>query len=101
MPVQCHSLEFIGTTPSNYDRLSTAFKTGVANVAGGGAGAAVATVVTFSEALPASYVPVVHPGQAAVWWISAKTAFGFTVNQKPQDNTVTLAAGTFDVILFA
>jgi hypothetical protein len=83
------------------DRVIVGQKLGVANAAGGGAGANVATVVTFTEPLPTNYTVVVQPGQSATWWISNKISFGFTVNLTPNPSSATLAAGSFDVTVLA
>jgi hypothetical protein len=87
-------------TPSAFsDRAFVGQQLGVANAVGGGAGQTVSTVVTFPEELPAVFTAFVQPNQAAVWWISAKTAFGFTVNLAPLLAATTLPAGTFDVLV--
>ena len=81
---------------------------GVANAAGSGAGDAV-TVSTLSAFfadsqgngwLPANYSVLVTPNQACSASVSAKTATGFTVTLTPASG-VTLAAGTFDVLVFS
>lgn len=83
------------------DKMLVGQQLGVANLIGGGAGQTVATVVTFPEVLPANYQVVVDPKQAAVWWITARTPFGFTVNLAPLLAATTLPAGTFDVLVIA
>jgi hypothetical protein len=89
-------------TPSAFsDRVFVGQQLGIANAVGSGAGATVSTVVTFPEELPSVFTAIVQPSQAAVWWISAKTAFGFTVNIAPLLPATTLAAGTFDVVLLS
>jgi hypothetical protein len=89
------------TLPQFTDRVVYGQQLGVANLIGGGAGQTVSTVVTFTEPLPANYQVVVDPKQAAVWWITARTAFGFTVNLAPLLAATTLPAATFDVLVVA
>lgn len=73
---------------------------GVANAAGGGAGASVTVVVSGLKNLPTNFGVVVNPGQDATWWISAKSATGFTINLSPRLAANTLASGTIDWFLF-
>jgi hypothetical protein len=80
------------------DRLFFGKQVGISNVAGSGPGASVSTIVTFQEPLPDSYTVLVQPGQAATWFISNKTVFGFTVTLVPLSGE-TLALGSFDVVL--
>ena len=74
------------------DRVVAAQQLGVANAAG----THPATVVTFSEPLPASYTVLVSPSQGLPWYVNNKTTFGFTVNL-----VGTASAGTFDVTVLA
>lgn len=85
----------------NSDRVFLGQQFSVANLIAGGAGQTVATVVTFPEVLPPNYAVIVDPKQAAVWWITARTTFGFTVNLAPLLAATTLPAGTFDVTVIA
>ena len=95
-----HTVEtVVGSNSAFPDRLLVMVQSGVANAAAAAAGDNVTVAIT-SENLPANYVPVVNPNQAAAWFISAKTANGFTVNLVPLASTVTLAAGTIDVAVF-
>ena len=76
---------------------------GVANAAGGGAGEAVTTAVSFTDTygngqLPAAYAVAVTPSQACAWSVTGKTTSGFTVTLTPNSNS-TIAAGTFDVVV--
>lgn len=73
---------------------------GVANAAGGGAGASVTVAVTGLKNLPANFGVLVQPGQDATWWITNKTATGFTINLSPRLAANTLASGTIDWFLF-
>jgi hypothetical protein len=72
-----------GSAQSFTDRVFLGEQIGIANVAGAGAGESVATVVTFVEPLPLSYTALVQPGQAAAWFISNKTVFGFHCDAGP------------------
>lgn len=83
------------------DRMIVGQQLGVANLIGGGAGAAVVTAVAFSEPLPAAYQVIVSVGQDATAFVSAKTATGFNVTLEPRLAANTLAAGTFDVLVIA
>jgi hypothetical protein len=80
------------------DRVHLA-KLTVANVIGGGAGAAVTVPVVMT--LPASYTVQATPSQDATVWISAKTQAGFTVNIAPRLAASTLAVGTVDLVVLA
>jgi len=67
----------------------------------GSNGAAVSTPVSFpAGALPPNYAVHVTPSQAAMASVSAKISSGFSVTLTPL-STVTLAAGVFDVLVFA
>lgn len=83
------------------DKLLFAQQLNVANVIGGGAGAAVATVVTFPEALPANYQVIIGVKQDATAFVGTRTTFGFTVTLEPRLAASTLAAGDFDVLVIA
>ncbi|MDR9052074.1 hypothetical protein [Burkholderia multivorans] len=86
---------------ANKDRIIAASAFGVANAAGGSAGAAVTVPVTGLSGLPANYGVMVNPGQDATWYVSAKTATGFTITLTPRLAANTLAAGSIDWMLFA
>lgn len=104
MSILQHTIESPdGFTPAHQDRHVVGVMPGVANVAGSGAGAAVATVVSLppSANLPANYSVLVNPGQDATWYVSAKSFDSFTVTLTPRLAANTLAAGTFDVVLVA
>lgn len=104
MPLNMHTVEVAdGSNQQNQDRLVVALKTGIANAAGGGAGAAVTTAVTLSQELPANYgvyVTVNNTVSASVA-ITGKTSTGFNVVLTPNPATATLAVGTFDVLVVA
>ena len=92
-----------GAQPSNLDRTIIGVIPAVANVAGGGAGAAVTTTVTLPATanLPANYGVLVNPGQDATWYVpeNSKTANSFNVVMTPRLAANTLAAGAFDVVI--
>ena len=78
---------------------------GIANTAGGGAGASVTTAITFTDAygngkLPNSYSVQVTPSAIGVTAaVSGKTTSGFNVVLAPAIATATLAAGSFDLVV--
>jgi hypothetical protein len=81
---------------------------GVANAAGGSAGATVSTNVTFTDQygngkLPGSlaYAVNVTPSQAAFVTITNKSPTGFTVVLTPQTSGTPLTAGSFDLAVLA
>ena len=83
------------------DKVIAGLQLGVANVAGGSNGAAVTTAVSFpAGSLPPNYLVHVTPSQAAMVSVTNKTSSGFNVVLTPL-STVTLAAGTFDVLVIA
>jgi hypothetical protein len=74
----------------------------VANAAGSGAGASVATVVTFDPPLPndATNITVhVTPKQDAVPFANAPTVSGFTFTLNPRLAANTLSASTNDILV--
>ena len=87
------------SVPTFTDRSVAGQQLGVVTAIGGGAGQTVSTVVTFTEPLPANYQVIVSPALAVVWWITARTTFGFTVNIAPLLAATTLAASTVDVLV--
>jgi hypothetical protein len=99
--VKNHIAQLDGSAAAYTDRLIIGTLIGVANVAGSGAGASVSTVVTFAEPLPASFGVSLGMHQDAVGYITTITTFGFTVVLNPRLASNTLAAGTFDVKIFA
>jgi hypothetical protein len=92
-----------GAQPSGLDRTIIGVITGVANAAGGSAGAAVTTTVTLpaSANLPANYAVLVNPGQDATAFVpsNSKTSNSFNVTLTPRLAANTLAAGAFDVVI--
>jgi hypothetical protein len=81
-------------------------QTGIANPAGSGAGNSVTVSVSFTDRygngkLPASnYVATAVPSQACWVTITAKGSSGFNVTLTPPSG-VTLASGTFDVVVLS
>jgi len=88
-----------GTQLSREDRLIVGQQRGVVNAAGGGAGQAVTTTVTFLGNLPTSFQAMVDPHQDATWYTTNKTANTIDVVLTPRLAANTLAAGTFDITL--
>lgn len=88
-----------GSSATFTDRTILGISIGLANAAGGGAGAAVTTAVTFAEQLPPTYTVLVQPNQDATAFVTSKTSNGFSVTLTPRLAANTLAAGTFDVVL--
>jgi hypothetical protein len=83
---------------------------GIANAAGSGAGASVSVAISSfvdqygTGQLPSgngvqSYSVQVTPNQACFVSVTNKTTSGFTVTLTPTGSGVTLAAGTFDVVV--
>ena len=85
---------------SNPGEITLGVLKGITNAVGGGAGAAVTTVVSGLK-LPAAYTVLVQPNQDATAFVTAKTATGFSVTLTPRLAANTLAAGTFDVVIVA
>jgi hypothetical protein len=100
MGLAVHSVEMLdGSTFARTDRVLLANLPGRANVAGGSAGAAVTTAVAAN--LPANYSVQVTPSQACFVSVTSKTSAGFNVVLTPTLSSITLAAGAFDVVVFA
>jgi hypothetical protein len=97
MPFDMHTVEVPdGSNINDYSKVILGSQLGIANAAGGTAGASVTTAVTFGG-LPPTYMVHVTPSQACFVSVTNKTAFGFNVVLTPTGSGVTLAAGTFDV----
>jgi cytoskeletal protein RodZ len=102
MPFPMHTVELVdGSSPTAFQsKLIVGELNAVANLAGGSAGVAVTTAVAFAPgALPASYAVHVTPSQACFISVTTKTNTGFNVVLTPTTGSVTLAAGTFDVVV--
>jgi hypothetical protein len=90
-----------GSSPlSNPDRIKLAPLMGVATTAAASEGAAVTVAVSGLE-LPATYGVVATPSQPALVSVGSKTNTGFTVTLTPPSATVTLSAGTVDILVMA
>jgi hypothetical protein len=78
----------------------------VANAAGSGEGASVTVTISNivdkygSGLLPRTYVVNALASQAATVTVSSKTTSGFTLTLTPISSSVTLAAGSVDVLVF-
>ena len=99
MPIYQHTIDRpSGDIQAYGDKTLVGVHLTAANAAG--AGATVATAVSFSG-LPASYAVNVTPSQACFATVSGKTTAGFNVVLTPKDGSTTLSSGTFDVVVVA
>lgn len=87
------------TAPVFGDRMIVGQQLNVANVIGGGAGAAVTTTVTWPKELPSAYQVLIGVKQDCTWYVTNRTVFGFDVVLTPRLAANTLAAGNFDVLV--
>ncbi len=102
MSLDYHTLTALpGAAPAQSDRVAIGIMPNVANVAGAAAGDTVSTTVNVNGNLPADYVVNVTPNQAAFVSVTNKTQTSFDVVLTPTVSTATIAAGTFDVTIFA
>lgn len=106
MPFELHTTEVAdGSTNLWTDRLIVGVQANVANVSGA-EDTAVTTAVEFVD-LPANasnvgeYGVQVTPSQPCFVSVTDKTATGFNVVLTPISSTGSIAAGTFDVLVFA
>ncbi len=100
MGIDIHTVEAVdGSQQSRTDRVLFWLQFAVANAAGGSAGAAVSTAVTFPATanIPANYFVDVEVSQDCTYYITSKTQAGFTVVMTPRLAANTLASGTFNV----
>lgn len=73
---------------------------GIANAAGGSAGAAVTTTLEFSDELPdTDYIALVIASQACCASFANKAVGSVDIVLTPKNAADTLSAGTFDVLL--
>lgn len=102
MGLDIHTIDVApGSSPlAQPDRIAFANLPNQANGAGGSAGAAVTVAITGLQ-LPPTYSVQGCMSQAGDLSVSSKTQTGFTVTLTPPSSSVTLAAGTFDVTIFA
>ena len=101
MPVDVHTIEVgDGSTFSTPDRVKVRRLAGITNASGGSNGTAVTTAVTVSPVdLPTDYSVFVDTKGNNCWaYVTSKTAAGFNVVLQPS-STVTVAAGSFDVLI--
>jgi predicted cobalt transporter CbtA len=99
MAFEIHDLSVVeGSQLQNQDKVVLAVQYGVAN-GSAGTGVAVTVAVSFlNSELPANYAVHVTPSQPCWVSVTSKTANGFNVVLTPQ-STLSIAAGTFDVIV--
>jgi hypothetical protein len=105
MGIDVHTIEQVGNT-SNFartDRVLVAAFPQTANPAGASAGASVTVTAPFSAVdLPAVYSVIVSGlSQDAFVSVTNRSHTGFSVTLTPTASGVTLASGTFDVIVVA
>jgi hypothetical protein len=103
MGIDVHTIEQIGNT-SNFARTDRVFLAAfpqTANVAGSGAGVAVTTVFSGLE-LPSTFsVIVTGLTQNAFVSVTGRSHSGFSVVLTPTASGITLASGSFDVLVLA
>lgn len=100
--IQNHVESPDGFLPARMDRAVLGSMPGIANAAGAaGATVSVAVSLPASANLPVNYAVLINPGQGCMWYVSAKTSSGFTVNLVPLSSTAVIAAGNFDCVLVA
>ena len=102
MGFDLHTLDVLGgsSPTAQPDRLGVLYLPGQANAAGGSAGASVTLAFT-GLTLPATYAVLAQPSQDAFVAVTTKTQTGFDVVLTPTSGTVTLAAGTVDIVVLA
>jgi hypothetical protein len=83
---------------SNQDRVKMLAQFGVANAAGGSAGASVTQNITGLD-LPANYAVFVDTGADIVYFATNKTQSGFTLTLNPRLATETIAAGSVNIFI--
>lgn len=102
MSIDLHTISLVkGTKLAFSDRLKLGLKFGIANAAGGSAGASVTVAVAFAGELPANYLVFAEVGADVTYNITGKTPTGFNVVLSPRLAANTLAAGTFNVGVMA
>jgi hypothetical protein len=101
MPLQIHDIELAdGSQLQNQDRIVLGQQWSVANAAGASAGASVTVAVAFAlGSLPTNYAVICEPNQNCFSYVTAKTNTGFNVVLTPTSGSITLAAGTFDIVV--
>jgi hypothetical protein len=101
MPLDYHSLETVdGATPTNRtDRLIVGFLPAVPNVAAAGAGDSVSLTVS-GLTLPSVFAVHALPSQPAIVSVGSKTNSGLCVNAYAPSSSITLAAGSVDILVF-
>jgi hypothetical protein len=103
MGIDVHTIEQVGNT-SNFartDRVFLAAYPQTANPAAAGEGDSVTVSFTGLE-LPATYsVIVAGISQEAIATVTGRSHSGFSVTLSPLTSSITLAIGTFDVLVVA
>jgi hypothetical protein len=89
-----------GATPTNRtDRVILGFLPGFPSAAAAGAGNSVQVTVS-GLTLPAIFAVEATPSQPAIVSVGSKTNSGFIVTLTPPSSSITLAAGSVDVMVF-
>ena len=101
MAIVLHSLKALdGAAPADSASCVIGIYNNVTTAAAAAAGDAVVTTLTLQGELPPSYGVQVTPSQACAVSV-AKAGNVVTITQTPLASTVTLAAGTIDVLVTA
>ncbi len=101
MALICHSIKALdGAAPADSASMVVGIYNNVANVAAAAAGDSVTVALTLAGELPASYGLQVTPSQPCAVSV-AKSGNTATITLTPLASTVTLAAGTIDVLVTA
>ncbi len=101
MALVYHSIKALdGAAPTDSACAVVGIYAGVATPAAAAAGDAVTVTQTLSGELPPNYVVQVTPSQPCVVSVS-KSGNVATVTLTPLSSTVTLAAGTIDILVLA
>lgn len=102
-----HAVEFVEQSNNLWtDRLIVGVQNNIANAAAQAAGDSVEVDVAFKD-LPCdangngTYGVIVTPSQDCRWHVDSKTGTGFKVHLVPATSSVTLVAGTVDVLVVA
>ena len=96
-----HTVNIAGGSNNVLDDQLVVGKFAVTYAVGAGAGASVATAVTFNESIPTPYQVHVELPEDGTAWISSKTAAGFTLNVEPRLAANTVAGGSANVLVVA
>jgi hypothetical protein len=72
-----------------------------ATYAAAGAGVASTVAVSWTEPMPTPYCAIVSPVEDCTWFLSNRTALGFTLNVSPRLAANSLAGGTVKILVYA